>query len=573
MAITAPNILPEPIRPPRIQPQASLETFGGGQGLEQIGQETQKIASAGGEIAALEKIRYDKVAAEEAIGNKLAPTMTDLQSKAMAAIHQANDPKEVMKIHDDFLQQANAEQKKIIGGLSNEYQIGAANLHAVPMFNSFSKSLTAHVNQRVDKLYDGSFHSSVDNLIAQSSINWPQSLNPEIQKTNYARLQYSINNYSDHFGLSGEQKEELESKIYTKYNAANINQMLSEKQYDQAQKYFDANQDKIIVPEIRDKIQKALTEGGLKSQSEQSFKSAISQYPDSEAKALALADKLVNPEISGRARELISRYFQQNRQATRNDQDDLFLRTSQQIKQSGKTDPVDIEQMIPPQVKVQLRDEQYKALLKSGQDVVTSSNKWLDFMETVKDGSVTKLSRADLESKYLPYFDVNDKKKAEDLWTTGRKGPSNKLTGEQTTAQMIDNSLINEGFIHAKQNLRNENQKQFQVKFNSLVRDEIDQTQENQKRILNPEEKQKIIDRHLLEEIGNRSSTWASFSRTMRLSAKPSVSFGDIPEDAREDLISIARHLGKPVTKEQIETAYPFYLKRDPKGINGVFGG
>jgi hypothetical protein len=339
-----------------------------------------------------------------------------------------------------------------------------------------------------------------------------------------------------------------------------------------AKKYFLDNK-KEIDPKQWDKIQGLLDTSSVKSDASSYARDILSKNPDSEAKALLSANKIKDPETADATRQLISRTFQQNRQADKNDQDNIFLQTSQRIKQSGLTDPVDIAKAIRPSEKIGMRDEQYRAILKTGQDVVTSPNKWLDFMETVKDGSVTKLSRADLESKYLPYFDVNDKKKAEDLWTTGRKGPSNKFTGEQTTAQMIDNSLINEGFIHAKQNLRNENQKQFQVKFNSLVRDEIDQTQEKEKRILTSTEKQEIIDHHLLEEIGNRSSSWASFSRTMRLSTKPPVSFNDIPEDAREDLLSISRHLGKPVTKEQIETAYPFYLKRDPKGINGVFGG
>src|SRR5579875_404552 len=99
MAFTVPEVNPEPIPNVREQVAASPETFGGGQGLEAIGQQTQKISADAGDIAAFERIRADQTAVQDATA-KLSAIHTDLLTNPETGLP-AYKGSNAMQGHDD----------------------------------------------------------------------------------------------------------------------------------------------------------------------------------------------------------------------------------------------------------------------------------------------------------------------------------------------------------------------------------------------------------------------------------------------------------------------------------------
>lgn len=262
----APEVMPEPINPPRIQPSASLETFGGGQGLEAIGQQEQNITRAGGEIAAFEKIRADQTAVEEAIGNKLSPALTqilhDPQNGAMARIQRATSIDDIHKIHDDVLKQYDTTAKEIASKLSGPAQIGVYNKHAYSFGDSLNRTLMVAGDQKFKELDNKSFLSFIDNTTAQDALMWSQHTDPNYLKARTDLLNDHINQYAFRNGLGKDQKEELTSKVFSNYHAAIIDRMLADSQkdsdYDQATKYFNEHKDQIANLDVRGNVEKML---------------------------------------------------------------------------------------------------------------------------------------------------------------------------------------------------------------------------------------------------------------------------------------------------------------------------
>lgn len=264
MALIAPEVLPEPTRPQQIQPAASVETFGGGAGLERAGQQSQAISRDAGDIAAFEKIRADQSAVEEAVGSKLSPAVTNMlydpQNGALARISQTTSMKDALKVHDDTIKQFNDIARKTAGGLSGEYQIGAFNRHAYPMGDSLNKMLMVHVDQQGKKIYQDSFDSFVDNTTAQAALGWGELLrNPNQQKQNIGTLQQHIDDFSASSGQVPDQKKKLESKVFSNYHSAIVDRMLADGQYKAADNYFDQNKSEITNLKIRENIEKSIT--------------------------------------------------------------------------------------------------------------------------------------------------------------------------------------------------------------------------------------------------------------------------------------------------------------------------
>lgn len=263
MPITAPEVLPEPINPPRVQPAASVETFGGGQGLAQENQEAQRIAQSTGEIATFEKIRADQAATEEAYGGKFAPFVTqalyDPQNGAIANIGKATSLDQIHAITDDTMKRIKEFGNKTSSGLIGAEQAGPFNKSVISSADSVYKTLMAHGDQKFKELDNQNFKSSIYNITAQDSLNWAQhKLDPAYLPQQMSKLQDGIDKFSFRNGYTPDEKEQLQTKVFSNYHGSMVDRMLSDNQYGAAQKYFDDHKKDITDPDIRSNVEKQL---------------------------------------------------------------------------------------------------------------------------------------------------------------------------------------------------------------------------------------------------------------------------------------------------------------------------
>jgi len=303
----------------------------------------------------------------------------------------------------------------------------------------------------------------------------------------------------------------------------------------------------------------------------------LSKSGNSESDALKAADKIDDADQRDMARKMITARFQQNRAAEKNDQDELFTQWGQKISQQGITDPIEIRNSIPPAVWSQLRNEQRTALMKSGQDTVTSPQKWMAFMDTVKDGTVKSISSADLQEKYLPYFDVADKKQAEQIWASGQKGDP-KFLNAQSTAQRIDTA----GLVHARTHDRSNRDAELIKDFTGNVVSTIDQFEASNKKSPTPEEIQQIVDSQTRQYFADHMVKVVNPSLFIPNQQKPVsvltdaekgstyVPYGTIPPKDSSVLEGLMRQNNKPVSKDKVERAYAAYVVGDRKRLRDI---
>lgn len=579
MAIIAPEVAPEPI--PSVQDQAdtNLTTFGGGAGAEAASQEIQKIAGQAGDIATFERIRFDQTAVQEAKA-KLSGIYSDLLYHPETGVLSSRGVNSI-KVQEEAANKFKKASNDISSDLNGDAQVGAFNREALTMWEGFSKTSMAHASEEMDKHQVQTFGALVKNETDRGAFAYgdPQTRGHILNGLNTAADQYAISR-----GLGDEEKKLLKTTVESNFHEKTIDAMVSAPGfYPAAKEYYYANKDQ-IDSNTRERIEKVLGEGDTRYGAQSAVQTILATRGGSETESLKAADKIEDADQRDMARKMITARFQQNRAAEKNDQDELFTQWGQRIGKSGITDPIEIRSSIPPNVWSQLRNEQRTALMKSGQDTVTSPKKWLDFMDAVKDGNVKDLSRADLEEKYLPYFDVSDKKRAEDIWS-GRKGDT-KFLNAQSTQQRIETSLVNAGLVHAKAKDRSGSTRDAELikQFDGDVVSSIDQFEAAEGRSPKPEEIQQIVDNRTRQYFAdNKVKVFGNLilpnpQKPVALLTDVEkgltyVPYSSVPTKDASTLETIMRQKNKPVTKEKVEKAYAAYIQGDKKRMRDVING
>lgn len=544
MAMAAPDVPEQPIPNVRVQPTATLETFGGGAGLEQEGQAIQQIAASGGEIGAFEKIKADQAAYEEA-ANKLTEHSSQVASEALHAQGVNSIP-----AHDAAIAAIRKKANEIAGTLHGEQQIGAFNKYAYNLDSEVNRQLGAHVSVEMEKHYDKTADAFIKNTTEFAAANYGD---PMTRQRSLQSIDTTLDGYAQRKGMDGEETKLMRSNVHSNFHEQTIDMMLNDpKTAPMANQYYQENKADINLA-TRERLDKTIGEGDTRYGAQSAVQSIIQKHPDSESEALKAADKIDDADQRDMARKMITARFTQDRQALKNDQDTLFMQTAKSIDQKGLTDSIDIRNAIPPATWNKLREDQRTALEKRGAETVTSISKWMDFKEAVKDGSVSQISRADLESKYLPYMSAADKKTVSDEWSAGqKKGP--QLLKDQSVAQSIDQSLSTAGMINPNSKQRGRGDETILKQVQDNVHRDIVMFESTQNRSPKPDEIQSIVDKRTIEAIGNKPAGFFS-----RFSSAPATPFEAIPEKAKEQAAQLGRSGGWVPTRRNIEKAYQLH--------------
>lgn len=549
MAITAPDVAPEPIPGVRIQPAANETTFGAGPGLQQIGGDIQKIATDSGDIAAFEKIRADQTAVETAQAKMSQASLGILYDPQIGVM--GSKGTDALEAQKNGMEQFKKTANDISSSLNGPQQIGAFNKWVLEHGATIERTMMGHADEQLQKHDENTFNSLVSNQAALASLSHgdPQATATALRTVNENAVAYAQRNRFDK-----DATDKLVQDSSDKMHTAVIDGMLKFQNDGSAQKYYDANKDQ-MSPDARLKVQDGLSEGSIRFSSSSAAQSIMAKHPDSEADALAATNKISNPEVQDTARKLISTNFAQNRQAQKNDQDALFMNMSKMVNQKGLTDPVDRRNAVPPMAWSRLSSEQQRAIEKGGDVDETSIGKWIDFKQTIADGSTAKISRADLQSKYLQYMTPADQKTVVDQWSSAQKGSDNpKLLRDQTVSKSIDDSLSTAGLIPptTKQRSPSDNLALKQVDDN--VHRDIIGFESSQNRSPKPDEVQAIVDKRTIEAIGNKPPGFFA-----RFSAAAPTPYEAIPEKAKEQSVQLARSVGGVATRQKIEQAYQLH--------------
>lgn len=249
MAITAPDVSPQPIPDVRLQAQGNDTTFGGGPGLAQDGQEVQKISSEAGEIAAFERIRANQTAVQDATA-KLSAIHTDLLTNPQTGLPTYQGVN-AMKGQSVLWQQYQKSANDIAGTLNGQEQQGAFGKIAVGMGDTFLQNVKAHVTQQLEKHDATSFEALVNNKATESGTSYG---NAQALAMNNSIVDDAAQARAQRLGLDPDETKKFMQTVKTTYHEDVLSQMVDDPAFmGKAKEYFNTYKSEMDV-ESRDRV-------------------------------------------------------------------------------------------------------------------------------------------------------------------------------------------------------------------------------------------------------------------------------------------------------------------------------
>ena len=238
MALIAPDAQEQPIQAPHLQAPTTPSTFGGGPGVEQEGQNVQKIAEATGEIASLEILRQNQTAVQEA-NAKLSAYHTDLLTNPQTGVLTARGPA-AMTAQEEAWKAYQQKANDLTDGLSNPIQKGAFTKDALAMGDTLQQTMAIHVDSELKKHDDETFKQFNANTIDNAALLWG---NPHARELAEGKLVDNATQYARRNRMTPEDTDALVLDVKGGLYKQTVNQALKERQYDAAQKIFSEHQD------------------------------------------------------------------------------------------------------------------------------------------------------------------------------------------------------------------------------------------------------------------------------------------------------------------------------------------
>jgi hypothetical protein len=254
MPIIIPEVLPEPI--PNVRAETVPSSFGGGPTLEAINQQTQKLAVAGSEIGALETLRANQSAVEEA-KDKASQLYNqhafDPQTGIVAARGKDALPATI-KHQNDFRKDMN----DISEGLTNDIQKGAFKRVAYDMDTRLNTFGMQHADNEMTKFTNQSHISYLNNLITQGTKQWNPDDLSKIMRNGLDAIDGNVQYNGQDAQTAQLKKQEFMDAISTK---AVTEGMLNDPVHgvDAAKKFMEG-QGKELSEDVKQKIETKIQE-------------------------------------------------------------------------------------------------------------------------------------------------------------------------------------------------------------------------------------------------------------------------------------------------------------------------
>lgn len=566
MAITAPDVAPQPIPGVRVEPTANDTTFGGGPGLHEQGMEIQKIAQQTGDIATFEKIRADQTAVEEAQakGSRLAtdilyaPQTGVLSSRGTNALQaQKEGMKKLQKGLNDISQT-----------LTGDAQVGSFNKWALSHAEATRTTMMGHVDKELKDHDAKSFDSLLANqqgLVALAHGN-PQTLDLGFKTVNENAEAFAARNQ-----LDPDQTKQFIQDANDKMHSSVIDGMLKFQSDDSAQKYFDANKDR-ISPAAQEKLAIALEEGNVRNQSTFKADAIWNETKGDLTASFAKADKIENLNVREMTRARLREHQTDLREGQEADQSAKYQQAWDLVKKASLGDsPVKLRDVVPPVLWTSLDAGNQDKLKRLAFNNETNAQKWTEF-SLMQPATMRAITPQQMQQDWLPEFAPKDRDKAMSLWQKAQ-GNSQDSYLNSMQSHMIAETARGLGVAgltagdpnkpgHDPKKLRGDRAGDYHA-WNTTAQQAIlnfETTKLGGARKASQEETQQVLDNLVMSKIGQKSFIGMSYGgKTIY-----ETPYSDIPELDRTKIEEFARQRGVKTTPEKVQQAY-FYLQQKDK--------
>lgn len=572
MALNAPDVTPSVVPSVRAESDANTTTFGGGPGLQEQGQEIQKISDEAGNIGTFEKIRADQTAVEGARA-QMSQTILDKLYNPQTGILKSKGL-DSLQAGQTGINDLKKNFNGIVDSLNGDEQKGAASKVAIEMVDNANRQVMAHVDNQMTEYHQTAMDSTVQTQSALAALGHGDQKTVD---TSIANVNSATENFISSQRLDQQSADILRQKNSDIVYSSTIEGMMKHQTGTQAQEFFDANKDK-ISPETQEKLSDALKENSLTNQSlvlaNKYWSGSGQNYTDAYDKTSEIQD----PALQKKTRDELKGLEADKKEKFESSQMDLFQQGMQKIqgaKQAGGNKPFDA--VVGPMLSTELEPSKYDALKKMYSGTTeTSTEKWTQFSLMTPD-QMKNISKDDLQTDWLP--DMGKKQDAAmKMW---QKAQSNSvdanITHEQNNiikeyAQNVGVAGLGPGRDPAK--LKGDNGKAWQSYMDASQQAilNFEATKLGGTRKATEEETKSIMDGVQMKMIGQKSFLGLlPYGGKQVYESQYSTPFEEIPDKAKADLSLFAKQAGITATPQQIQRAYYSYQKKDVNGVRKAF--
>lgn len=302
----------EPLPSARVDDQAPLAAFGGGQGNvgARIAQGADVLSGQVEQIAKEEKRKADTIAYTNASA-QLSDLETNLRVHARSQTG-AN----AFGLPEDVQSAWKEGTSKIAEGMTNETQKLAFQEAQASHWSSLNEAVQMHVaDQRkvyAGQVYDGYMASEANAAVASYT-------DPARVQLSIERRKAAITDHASQFGIAPEERDSAIAKMQSDTHVTVLNEMLANTQDAQqpalAKQYYDAHKNEIIGPKaaITDSlIQKKSLEGAAQQQGDDIYKqsSSLDDALNRVEKAAQTDPATMTPQVRDKVEERLRRRFE-----------------------------------------------------------------------------------------------------------------------------------------------------------------------------------------------------------------------------------------------------------------------
>lgn len=295
----------------RVESNAPIEAFGGGQGLESSLSAGQRLASASQDIIIKEKQRADDARVKEAY-SKLVRAEQDLLLNPKTGAY-TKKGKDAFTVPDEYSVQFDKIAGDIESELSSDSQRQMFNEIKMQRKTSFDGDLKQHLSKEA-QIYEKQVNeSALSATFDEAVLNYKS---PEKVAGSLNIQEGIIRDMGEKQGMAPEVIEQMVSEQKAKTHAGVIERFLSNGEDMAASEYFKANKDSITDGETRMRIEKALEDGSLRGESQRQSDAIMSQGL-SMTKALEEVKKIEDPKLRDLVQDRVRGEFALKRAAER----------------------------------------------------------------------------------------------------------------------------------------------------------------------------------------------------------------------------------------------------------------
>lgn len=550
-----------------------VEAFGGGASLEKLTNAGLGLIDKGGDIFQKEMMEQKKQADQVAFmsaDQKLSEleTNTQIEVQKMRGENALGAPEYVT----DKWKKGVDEVRK---NLANDDQRAAFDRSSASRYDSLHRNTVMHVAKQAEALDDEKTKGYIETAKNAATVNAsdPARVAQEVQRTQGATADW-LKRKGIPVGSDAHKAEMIKatSPIYT----AVINRLITDNQTPQAKQYFEQVKD-VMDQDDRDKVSKFLKHSSVLAEAQVAAKDITSKYSNMTA-ALKDIDKIKDPEVQEKAKDLVKERFTLMEQGKKQFKDGLYESMAKKLEKTKdfiglQNDPNWLTLDANQRSALQTR---YNAVVQ-GVDRPTNNKKFVEFL-FLSQGQLASMSQSDYEANYRQHFSNADQSKADSDITAAKKGDEKNqlLSPFSSYKDRFDDTLRSKDIVDPSNPKKSDSDA---IKYSQLALaarkrvEDFEQIDLGGKRRATGEEIQKILDDMVVKKVFV-SKDWARDPEkqaailTDEEKGQSYVPYNSVPEAERSAIERLFK--GKKPSRNQIERAYAAVVGKDRKRLQSI---